>query len=64
MSILGFTAKTTTNELLMLVQGAVIAIGEKQSGQKPKLLDIAFGDYKAIKADLESQGYNVEVKFG
>jgi len=55
-----FQAKTKSKKLYLLNEGAITKIGEDQGkGKKPKLIDMAFGDFNGIVQDLKSQGYEL-----
>ena len=58
-----FCAKTNGKVLEVIREGAaLVKIYESQEGKKSRLIDLAFGDYYAIVADLESQGYKIIYK--
>ena len=56
-----FCAKTTSKTLILQNNGFTTLIGEPQKNKKPKLVDVAMGDFQGIKADLQSQGYKIKV---
>lgn len=57
-----FTAKTNKNTIIVKNNGFTTAIATPQgNGKKPKLIDIAFGDFNAIVRDLKIQGFTVKI---
>ena len=54
-----FKAKTSGKKLIIKRMGMMTYIAEPQPGKKPKLIDIAFGNYSMIVNDLRDQGYQV-----
>lgn len=55
-----FCAKTNGKKLIVQNKGLTTLIGEYQGeGKKPKLIDMAFGNFSEILADLKGQGYEV-----
>ena len=57
-----FQAKTKTKKLIVKNNGLLTFIGEYQGeNKKPKLIDMAFGDFNGIINDLKSQGYQVKI---
>lgn len=56
-----FCAKTTGKKLYVKNKDGVILIAEPQEGKKPKLIDMAFGNFLGVVNDLKSNGYQVEI---
>jgi len=57
-----FQAKTKTKKLIVKNNGFSTLIAEYQGkNKKPKLIDLAFGDFNGIVNDLKSQGYKIEI---
>lgn len=56
-----FAVKTKQKILIVKVRGITTLIAEPQAFGKPKLIDIAMGDSRAILADLRGQGYALKL---
>ena len=57
-----FKAKTKTKRLYVKNTGLMTMIAEYQGqNKKPKLIDVAMGNFNGIVNDLRGQGYQVEI---
>jgi hypothetical protein len=57
-----FNVKTKTKILIVKNDGLITRVGEYQGeGKKPKLIDIAIGDFIGIVEDLRGAGYEVRI---
>lgn len=57
-----FSVKTKSKRLFVKNNGFATLIAEFQGlNKKPKLIDMAFGNFNGIVADLRNQGYKVQI---